>query len=400
MIDASPGPPFGTIDLTPERFGEGIPFADLARLRAEAPVFWSDALGCWVVTPYQLVEECNRDWSTFSSSDGVVDPADAGKPPWRPITGIDPPEHSDYRRSVRVPFTPVPIGRLAPMVHDITARALDRFVINGGGDVVGSLGAAIPYRVMSALTGAPIEDEAMVVGWTNSVMPNSDPDYRPTPSAAETARRELSAYCLEVAERQRNGERAPLAEMLFSARLAERPLGVEEVAHFLDTFIVGGTETTRQLLTHSPLALMDHPDQTARLREGSVPMASAVEELVRWASPVLHHSRRATVDVALGGATVAAGDRVTLWIVSANRDAAVFDEADRLDLGRDPNPHVAFGAGGPHYCLGAHLARLETRIFLEALLPLTVRMEAVEPPTRVRSNFFNGIKRFPVAVAA
>ncbi len=388
------------IDLSPERFGDGVPFDDLAHLRREAPVWWSEGLGCWVVTPYDLVEACNRDWSTFSSSDGVVDPADAGKPQWRPITGMDPPEHSDYRRSVRVPFTPIPIGRLEPMVRAITAEAMATFVAAGGGDVVVSLGAAIPFRVMSALTGAPAEDETLVVEWTNRVMPNSDPEYRPTPASAETARRELSEYCREVADRQRHGERAPLAEMLFSTRLTDRPLSVDEVANFLDTFIVGGTETTRQLLTHSLLALLDHPDQAARLRDGSVPLGGAVEELVRWASPVLHHSRRATAETTIGGATIAAGERVTLWIVSANRDHSVFSDGDRLELARDPNPHVAFGAGGPHYCLGAHLARLETRIFVEALLPLVDRIEAAGPAIRVRSNFFNGIKRFPVALVA
>lgn len=388
------------IDLGPERFVDGVPLEDLRYLREHVPVWWSPAMACWVVTSYEFVEQCNRDWSSFSSSDGVVDPADAGAPKWKPITGLDPPEHGLYRRLVMAPFTPIPIGRLEEMVRQITREALASFVDQGGGDFVNAVACAVPFRVMATLTGVPFADQDLIVGWTNSVMPNADPDYRPTASTAETSRALLSHYCLNLAQEQRKGVRPLLSQTLFEGRLGERGLGDEEVANFLDTFIVGGTETTRQLISHGLVALIEHPDELRRLVDGEVSTAVTVEEMLRWASPVLHHSRRATKESVVGDAIIGAGDRVTLWIVSANRDAAVFDQPDVFDVGRTPNPHVSLGAGGPHHCLGAHLARLEARIVFEELRPFLPRMELSAPPVRVASNFFNGMKRLPVELAS
>lgn len=388
-----------SIDLGHERFAAGVPYDDLAHLRQTAPVWWSEAMGCWVVTTYRLVEECNRDFRRFSSSDGVVDPEDAGTPQWRPITALDPPEHGRYRRLVMAPFTPVPIGRLEPMVREIAHGAVRDLVEAGGGDFVTAVAAAVPFRVIAALTGVPREDEEQIIAWTNAVMPNADPDYRPTESSAGESRQALSDYCLALARTQRHSGRPKISQVLFEARLDERGLTDEEIANFLDTFIVGGTETTRQLLSHGLLALVAHPDQATALARHSVPMTSAVEEALRWASPVLHHSRRATEDTVLDGQAIAAGARVTLWIASANRDQVVFDEPDDFRAGRDPNPHVALGAGGPHHCLGAHLARLEARVVFEELLAVLPRLSLAGEPERVPSNFFNGIKRCRVDVS-
>jgi cytochrome P450 len=393
VIDAT------SIDLRPERFAAGVPFDELRWLRENEPVWWWSAMACWVVTSYEFVEQCNRDWMTFSSSDGVVDPADAGAPKWKPITALDPPEHGRARRLVMAPFTPIPIGRLEDMVRRIAREAIASFVEQGGGDFVNAIACAVPFRVMATLTGVPFDDEELIVGWTNSVMPNADPDYRPTESAAEVSRVALGDYCVELARAQRTGERPFLSRTLFEGRLGDRELNDEEVANFLDTFIVGGTETTRQLISHGLLALLEHPDQCCRLVDGTVTPAVAVEEMLRWASPVLHHSRRATQDASVGRATIGAGDRVTLWIVSANRDPHVFSAPDAFDIGRTPNPHVSLGAGGPHHCLGAHLARLEARVVFEELLPLLPRLTMSAPPVRVASNFFNGMKRFPLELA-
>jgi cholest-4-en-3-one 26-monooxygenase len=386
------------IDLSPERFVDGVPLDDLRHLRENAPVWWSSSMACWVVTSYEFVEQCNRDWSTFSSSDGVVDPADAGAPKWKPITALDPPDHGLQRRLVMAPFTPIPIGRLEEMVRRITRDALASFLDDGGGDFVNAVACAVPFRVMATLTGVPLADQDLIVSWTNSVMPNADPDYRPTTSSAERSRELLSDYCLELARAQRGGTRPLLSQTLFDGRLGERGLEDEEVANFLDTFIVGGTETTRQLLSHGLLALMEHPDQLRRFSDGEVAADTAIEEMLRWASPVLHHSRRATKESVVGDVMIGAGDRVTLWIVSANRDDAVFDRPEVFDAGRTPNPHVALGAGGPHHCLGAHLARLEARVVFEELRPVLTRLELSGPPVRVASNFFNGMKRLPIEV--
>ena len=386
------------VDLSAARFGRAVPFEDLAKLRRESPVWWAEGLGCWVVTTYELVERCNRDWETFSSSDGVVDPSDAGAPKWRPITGMDPPEHTAYRRAVLAPFTPRPIERLHGLVEGVVAAALDDFVRQGGGDFAVAMGAAIPYRVIAAMTGAPLADEAQVVEWTNRLLPNEDPDYRPTSEAAGEARQALGDYCLALAREQRSNPRAPLTEQLVEARLGDRALTDDEIANFIDTFIVGGTETTRQLLSQGFLALLEHPGEAARLAAGEVEPGQAVEELLRWTSPVLQHSRRATREVSVAGRRIAAGDRVTLWIVSANRDEEAFDRPEALDLGRQPNPHVSLGAGGPHHCLGAHLARLEARVLFAQLRPYLERFELAGPPVRVPSNFFNGLKHCEVSL--
>jgi len=387
------------IDLRPERFGDAVPHDTLRHLRTQAPVWWSESMNCWVVTSYRLVEQCNRDYARFSSSKGVVDPGDAGAPKWKPITALDPPEHSRYRRVVMAPFTPVPIGRLEGMVREIARAAIASFATVGGGDFVSDIAAAVPFRVIAALTGAPAEDEDLIVGWTNTVMPSVDPDYRPTESAAPAARQALGDYCLALARSQRHGQRAGLSQVLFDARLDGRQLSDEEIANFLDTFIVGGTETTRQLLSHGLVGLLDNPDQRDALIDGSALVADAVEEMLRWASPVLHHSRRATEETVVGDTVIGADDRVTLWIAAANRDEAVFEDPDAFRIERTPNPHVALGAGGPHHCLGAHLARLEARVVFDELRPLLPRLTLSRPPVRVPSNFFNGIKRCPVELA-
>lgn len=229
-------------------------------------------------------------------------------------------------------------------------------------------------------------------------MPSDDPDYRPDEAAAGSARRSLGEYCLGLARAQRRGRRAPVAEVLFEARLDGRPLSDAQVANFLDTFLVGGTETTRHLLAHGVLAMIEHPDAVAGLVGGTLSVAGAVEEMLRWASPVVQHSRRATADVELAGAHIREGDRVTLWIASANRDEEVFDRPDRFDAARSPNPHVALGAGGPHHCLGAHLARLEARVVFDVMTPLLHRLAPAGPPVRAASNFFHGVKRCPLTV--
>lgn len=398
-VGPDPGdPPGDPPNLGPARFAAGVPHDDLRRLRRAAPVWWSDQLGCWVVTTYRLVERCNRDVAAFSSNDGVVDPEDPGAPEWTPLTALDPPEHSRQRRLVVAPFTPATVGRLEGTVRLVAAEAVAELRRQGGGDFVATVAAAVPFRVMATLTGTPVEDEALIVGWANAVMPSEDPEYRPDDQAATAARRALGDYCLELARFQRHGRRSPLAEVLFAAALDGRPLSDAHVANFLDTFLVGGTETTRHLLAQGLLALFEHPGGRRMVAEGGVPVATAVEEMLRWASPVLQHSRRATTDIELAGAHIGAGDRVTLWIVSANRDEEVFEEPERFDPARTPNPHVALGAGGPHHCLGAHLARLEARVVFETLAPMLEDLVQDGPAVRAASNFFHGIKRLPVAL--
>ncbi|HUP75601.1 MAG TPA: cytochrome P450, partial [Acidimicrobiales bacterium] len=167
---------------------------------------------------------------------------------------------------------------------------------------------------------------------------------------------------------------------------------------FAVNYLLGGTETTRNLIAQALLVLLEHPDQLRRFVDGEVDAATMVEELLRWVTPVLHHSRWCTRTVEVAGKTINAGDRLTLWMVSANHDDEAFDRADEFDIGRSPNPHVALGGGGPHFCLGSHLARLESVVTFETLRPILSSMKLTAPPQRVRSNFINGMKHLHVAV--
>jgi cholest-4-en-3-one 26-monooxygenase len=248
------------------------------------------------------------------------------------------------------------------------------------------------------MVGIPTGDARMLWEWTNTLMPSKDPDYRTDPDAPLRASREMKSYLGELLEDHRKHPRDDLASMVLSLEKDGEPLDERELRDFLNLFLTGGNETTRHLLAHTAMALMDHPGQLDRLRSGEASVAGAVEEMLRWSTPVMHHSRWATADADIGGAHVQAGDRLTLWMVSANRDERVFDHADRLDLARDPNPHITFGGGGPHFCLGVHLARMEAAVAIEALLPLFAVMRPDGEPERVWTSFFNGIKRMPVSL--
>jgi cytochrome P450 len=245
----------------------------------------------------------------------------------------------------------------------------------------------------------PREDEARLFEWSNAVVPNADPDYWVSPDRAARANEELERYALEHIERKRRQPGDDLTSRMVAIRVDGEPLPDELLSAFVRITVVGGSETTRHLISHTLQTLHEQPEQRQRVARGDVPAALAIEEMLRWCSPVMHHARHATRDVELLGQKIRKGDRVTLWMISANRDESAFENPDRFDAGRTPNPQVALGAGGPHFCLGAHLARLEGIAVLDELRPLLPRVEVTGPPVRLRSNFFNGLKRLPVRVA-
>ncbi len=383
------------IDLSDERFGRGVPHDDLARLRAEAPVWWWPGGECWVVTTHELVERMNRDWETYSSEGGII-PAGAHVNP-EVLLAMDPPVHTEYRRMVIRSFVPRAIGAIADHVRAIAEDAVAEFVAAGGGDAIPAVAASIPFRVMADLTGVPRSAEADVMAWGHAIAPNTDPEYRPTPDAALDAQVELSEFLGEQFEARRRDPGDDLFSQLLAVDQDGHPLSEEDLRGFGLNYLLGGTETTRNLLGNAFADLVDHPDELRRFVDGEVATATVVEELLRWVTPVMHHSRWPTRDVEVAGQHIREGDRVTLWMVAANRDPAAFDHADRLDLGREPNHHTALGGGGPHFCLGAHLARLEAAATLDALRPHLSTMRLTAPPEKARSNFINGMKHLHVA---
>jgi cholest-4-en-3-one 26-monooxygenase len=387
-----------SIDLSDARFEQGVPFEALAYLREHDPVWWWPEGSCWVVTTHELVEMMNRDYETYSSEGGIVPPAGANINP-SVLLAMDPPLHTEYRRMVIKSFVPRSISAIEANVRAIAQEAVDDFARNGGGDFVIDVASAIPFRVMADLTGVPRSAERMVMRWGNAIAPNSDPEYRSNPNAASEANDALGDYLGEQFEARRRAPADDLLSHLLEVRRGDQPLPEADLRGFAVNYLLGGTETTRNLIAQALLVLLEHPEQTKRFVDGEVDSATLVEELLRWVTPVLHHSRWCTRTVEVAGKTINAGDRLTLWMVSANHDEAAFEHADVFDVGRNPNHHVALGGGGPHFCLGSHLARLESIVTFETLRPLLSSMKLTAPPQRVRSNFINGMKHLYVSLA-
>lgn len=393
-----------TIDLSHRRFGEGIPLDDFAWLRARSPVYWYADGPFWVVTGHALIGAMNRDVQTFSSARGVhlssaEELDESSAPHWvrRMLVEMDPPEHTRYRAILSRSFTPAAIGRMRESVSRIADEIVGEYLRAGGGDWAIDVAAAVPFRVMADLVGVPASDCTTVMRLTRVLAASADPEYRPDDGVLDRARAEFDEYCAGVVTEHRRRPAEDLTSALIDyddgARLSD-----EELANYVGVLLQGGAETTRHLISHALVLLLQEPAQARRLAVGEVTMDAAVTELVRYVSPVMQHGRTATRDVQIGGQHIAAGDHVTLWMISGNRDDAVFDDPDTLDLGRSPNRVISFGSGGPHYCLGAGLTQLETKVVLEHLLPHLHRIELAGPIERMHSNFFNGIRHLPATV--
>ena len=380
-----------------DRFVAGVPWEWFARLREQAPLWWHD--GCWVVTSHELFQAVTRDWATFSSAGGTTPPGDPGQAPQGQILlAMDPPEHTFYRRLASRLFTPRAVAALEPQVRDVARRRIGAFVAAGGGDFVLDVAAPIPLRVISTLMGVPETDEPKVFEWANAIIPSEDPEYRISAEAARGARAALEAYGTEMIAERRRRPTGDLLSRLIDAELDGQRLTDGELQKFVVLLVVGGSETTRHLLSHGVIALIEFPEQRRRVVDGSVGMDTVIEEMLRWSTPVMHHARHATHSVEIAGHRIERGQRVVLWLASANRDGAVFADPDVFDVGRSPNPHTALGSGGPHFCLGAHLARLEGAATFEELRPYLDRLRLAGPVQRLRSNFFNSVKHLPLTV--
>ena len=386
------------IDLSDERFGRGVPFEMLAALRRSAPVFWYEAEECWVLTSFAFVEAANRDYRVFSSAGGPIPPEGRAHQTLPIMLADDPPVHTTYRRLVSRGWSPRAIAGKAERVDEIVNGVVKTFVEKGGGDFISEVAGPIPFEVIAEMVGVPLTDAPLLWQWTNAIIPSKDPDYRVDAESAQRAAAEFDEYAGEILEHHRRHPRADLAGALLELEREDEPLTEREMRDFLLLYVTGGSETTKHLLSHTIAAFFDFPEQRRRLVEGEVTSAAAVEEMLRWSTPVLHHSRWATEDVELGGQLIEEGQRVTLWMISANFDETVFAEPTQLDLGRSPNPQVSFGGGGPHHCLGAHLARLEATLAFDELRPYFDRLRLDGEIDHVMSNFFNGIKRLPLVI--
>jgi cholest-4-en-3-one 26-monooxygenase len=316
------------------------------------------------------------------------------------MLNMDPPMHTRYRRLVNKGFTPRMITELEATVRERTRGILDKVTPRGECDFVVDVAAELPLQVIADILGVPQADRHKMFDWSNRMVGSDDPEYGVTQEQAQLASMELFAYAAKLAEEKRAQPGSDLISVLSDAVVDGEQLTQLEIDLFFMLLTVAGNETTRNQVSHGLLALLEHPDQLARLRANRDLLPGAVEETLRWASPVMHFRRTATRDVNVGGTDIAEGDKVVIWYVSANRDERVFKDPMTFDIERSPNEHVAFGGGGPHFCLGANLARLEIQVIFDELLDRWDDLELTGEPARLRSNFINGIKHIPLKFTA
>jgi cholest-4-en-3-one 26-monooxygenase len=394
--------PYGADLSDPGSFVEGVPHETFARLRREAPVAWHPDIlggGFWVVTKYKDVWNVSLDPATFSSGRGTAllkeSTPDELAAQSLLMLNMDPPQHTKYRRIVNMGFSPRMTNRLEPHIREATNAILDKVAPHGHCDFVTDVAAELPLQVIVELLGVPLEDRAKVFEWSNTMIGMDDPEYGGSTDDGKMASMQLFMYANELAAQRRAAPKDDLTTLLLNAQVDGEQLSEGEFDAFMMLLSVAGNETTRNQISHGMLALFEHPDQQAALVNDPGLINTAVEEFVRWASPVMHFRRTAQRDVELHGQKIREGDRVSIWYVSANRDEDAFDTPSRFDIRRHPNEHLGFGIG-PHFCLGANLARLEIRVMFEELLRRFPDIRPAGPVSRLRSNFINGIKHMPV----
>jgi cytochrome P450 len=394
------------VDLTdPRRHAEQDLGPLFARLRAETPLAWhaappGAARGFWVLSRHEDATAVLRDSAGFSSARGnmlttlLADGDSAGN---RMLVVSDPPRHTELRAQMRKAFTPAALAEISESVRGAARRlvreATERGAAGEAVDMADDIAAHIPLAAICDVLGVPEQDRAFILKQTSVALGSHEPV--PATMEARLAQAEILMFFARLARKRGSGPALDAISLLARAEVGARRLSEDELVLNCYSLILGGDETTRLSMTGGAHALAHHPGQWRRLRDGEAEVAGAVEEILRWTSPLLHAGRTATRDTELHGRTIAAGDVVSIWLGSANRDERVFTAPDMFDLARTPNRHLTF-AHGPHFCLGAHLARIELAALLEELRDAVADIEPAGPPRPVYSAFVSGPARLPV----
>ncbi len=391
------------IDLVdPKSFASGQPHDQFRWLRERDPVHWHaepDGPGFFALTRHQDVLDVGRDPATFSSVPTIMI-ADPGPGLELNIDGhqmmltMDPPKHTRYRRIVSREFTPRASAALAPRIAELAAQIVDRVIERGECDLVDDIAGELPSYVIAELLGIPLDDGRELYRLTEAI--HAAPESQ-APGAAGAAVMKMFLYAQTVIAEKRARPREDLATKLLHAEVDGRRFDDVDFQLFFMLLVDAGGDTTRNLVGGGMLALFEHPAERERLT-GDLDrlLPSAVEEMLRWVSPVVYMRRTATRDTELGGQKIRASQKVVMYYGAANRDPSVFAEPERFDVGRDPNPHVAFGGGGAHFCLGAHIARIEIEAMLRELFRRLPDIEPTGPATYLPSTFISGPKHLPV----
>lgn len=370
---------------------------------------WPAGPGFWAVVRHADVAHVSRTPELFSAHLGATqlrdpDPVDL---PFiqRMMLNMDPPAHTRLRRIVNVGFTPRRIRAMEATIQSHATAAVDNVAARGECDFAEEIGADFPLLTLAEIMGVPAADRHLLLDWTNRVIGYQDDDFAGAPIDPDTglplnprspkALADMFAYATGLAEHKRRHPADDLITTLVHADVDGERLSAEELEMMFFLFTVAGNDTTHSAIPGGMLALLEHPDQLARLHDDLELMQAAVEEMLRYAPPVIHFRRTAAADTDLGGRQVRAGDKVVVFYPAANRDPVVFDEPDRFDITRDPNPILTFGIG-PHFCLGNAFARMQLRVILTEVLTRLTDLRLDGPVVRMRSNFINGIKHMPV----
>lgn len=390
------------IDLLAETWGRTVPHDQFDLLRREAPVFWHpepDGPGFWAVTKHADVRTVSHDWETFSSELGATfiptQDEEVLAQLRLSILNMDPPLHNRARRLVSKAFTPRMIAKLVDEIDRRAAEVIDAVIDRGECDFVEDIAAQVPVQMICEMIGLEPEQWPRMFEISNDVIgARNDPEYAHVDAAAASG--EIFLLCDAVAEDRRANPRDDLMTALVQAEIDGERLDNMELNLFFISLVVAGNETTRNLINHSLLAILDHPEQAERLRQHPELWDTAVEEMLRWGSSIHNFRRTATRDTQLRGVDIAEGDKVVIYYASANRDEDVFVDPHTFDIARTPNDHVTFGGGGVHYCLGASLARAEIRATMRQVVERLPNIRLAGEPDRLASDFVNGIKRMPV----
>lgn len=361
--------------------------------------------GFWALTRHADVLHVSRSPELFSSQRGgvtIIDqPADFSEF-FGSMIAMDDPRHARLRRIVSRGFTPAMLKQVEASVESAATKIIDDVIDRGSCDFVADIAAALPLKIICDMMGIPESDYRMVFDRTNIILGAGDPEYVPDPlsviPALLQAGADLSNLMQDLARFRREKPTGDLTSALIHAEVDGERLTDAEIGSFFVLLVVAGNETTRNAISHGMKALCDHPDQRRKWTAGFDRLApAAVEEIVRWATPVIHFRRTATRDLEISGQKIREGEKVVMWYNSANRDAAVFDDPFAFRVDRSPNEHAGFGGPGPHFCMGAHLARREITVMFRHLFRRLPDLEITAPPDRLLSFFIHGIKRMPCA---
>jgi len=386
-------------------FTRTVPHDKFKILRNQYPVYWNEEEdpepGFWCITKYDDIVAVSNDTDTYSSAQGIniyyerdVDPAITGGLIGNMIT-MDPPMHTTYRKIAAPFFTLSAIQKLEPRIRELTNEILDEVAPRGECEFMQDVAAKLPIAMICEIMGVPESDHGLIFDWSNKMIGLEDPELVPIREEGFATIMQVYQYGQEMVAERRKHPKDDLITAMAQAMPEDSPVPPMLLDGFFLLMVIAGNETTRNTISGGMQALIEHPGQRRKLLDDPGLIPTAVEEILRWVSPVVYMRRTATRDTELRGVSIAEGDKVVMWYPAANRDEEAFANPDTFDVTRDPNPHLAFGIGR-HRCLGARLAQLQLRIIFTELLRRFPDMEITGDVTRVRTNFINGIKKMPV----